>query len=893
MRRLLRWVLRLFPRSFRDAYGKEIVEHLTQQSQETRRTRGRLAVAQMWGFQLLDLLRTAWSERTAERQAGPGLLRGTGQDAAFALRALRKRPAFTAVAVITAALGIGATTAMFNVLDAVVLHPLPYHRPDELVTVAHLAPGLEDPRLPQCAATFETYHDNNRVFQAFGAWARSRITITGDPAPEQVEAVWMTPDVFQVLGVRPLLGAPFHNTTLDEEAGRAVISYGFWQRHFGGDPEIIGKILRQENAAWEIVGVMPEDFTFLDTRPDVYLPSFMPEGPSPVAGKFDYEGIARLKRGVTLDAANRDVDRMIPLSVERFAWATEADLRSWRLRANVYPLADDVVGHVRSAVWILFGTFGIVLLVATANVANLFMVGVDARQHEIALRHAMGASRVRIVRQLLSESLLVGVLAGALGVPLARGATSLLVRLAPAGLPNAGRIGLDLPVFLFVAFVSVATGLLCGVLPALSYGSADLATSLKEGVRGGGAGRRRSHVRSALAVGEVGLALTLVIGSALMLKSFLALRAVHPGFESPEHVLTFRLAVSVLDNYRNPDATIAFAERVVGRVREIPGVLDASATSALPIEDRGERKPVLTEDAPDATDRPESLKRVKAVAPGYFRVMGIPVQAGRELTWDDTRERRPVVVVSEGLAREYWGSAVAALGRRVRLDPKDPWHEIVGVAGDVHEAGLQEPPPPMVYVAMATEGLEGLGAWVRRSMTYVVRTAGPDPTVVLPGVRRVVASLKPDVPVTEARTLGDLVAKSVARTTFMLTMLTIGAAVAVILGTVGVYGVVAHVFERRTREIGVRMALGADGLDVAWLVVKNAGGIAGPGVAVGLASAFGLSRMLTSLLFEVRPVDAATYLGASGLVILTVLLASYLPARRAASVDTVEALRAE
>jgi predicted permease len=860
-------LLRAYPATFRRQYGAQMSEVFEDRCRAIRRHHGRIAIMALCLGAVGEVLANSSKERigalrrtrhATRKPASAGLFEAALTDVRFALRTFAKNPLFTVVATLTLCVGIGANTAIFSVVNGVLLRPLPYDRPEDLVTVAHTAPGLGYSRLSQSGATYLTYRDQNRVFEVFGAWSPARVSVTGFGDPEWLDAMWITDDVFSVLRVQPSLGSGFITATFPEGSATVILSHGYWQRRFGGDPAVIGRTLQIDLVSFEIVGVMPEGFRFFRDEPSLYLPNYIP----PAAGgirSFDYHGIARLLPGISLDEANRDVARMIPLTVE-FPWATAADLEEWRFGPDVHPLKRDVVGDVGNVLWVLFGMFGLVLLIACANVANLFFVRAETRQREIAVRTAMGASRGRIARQFLAESVVLGLLAGVAGLGLAQAGVGLLVRLAPANLPRLDEITLDPVVLLFALGASVFAGLVFGLFPVLHYGSPHVVTALKEGGRGSSTGKQTHRMRTALAVTQIALALVLLIGSGLMIRSFRALKAVDPGFDRPEEVLTLRLAIPGREVRLEPERAVPITQQILDRLAEVPGVTAVGATSALPMARATNTNSVFVEGFPDQ-DR-SRVRSYKAVAGDYFTAMRIPLMTGRAITWDDIYQRRPVGVVSENFAREFWGDPAAALGKRIRHNATDTWREIVGVVGAVHDRGVDEDAPSVMYWPMAVENFAGFDLWVRRSMAYVIRTTRPNPSNLLPEVRQAIWSVNPNLPLANVRTLDDLVGASMSRTSFTLIMLGIAATVAVFLGTVGIYGVISYIVAQRTKEIGVRMALGARRRDVRRMVLRHGAMVGVGGVILGLAA-------------------------------VVSLLACYIPARRAAAVDPLEALRWE
>jgi predicted permease len=918
MKRILGCALWLFPDAFRARYGEELADLLVEQAREVRRQHGWTGVLRMWAFQGTDLVNAAFAERRAERRSrrrrelrpaypaaesharqrsrGNRQRRGSvfavlAQDVRHSLRAFRRAPVFSAVVMLTLAIGIGGTAAVFGVINGVLLKPLPYEDPDDLVAISHTAEGLGPSRVPLSEAMYLTYRDENRSFEAVGIWSPAQVAVTGAAEPERVEAMWVSEEIFEALRVQPVLGRVFTTREIPEEAAQVILAHGYWQRRLGGDPDVIGTTLYLEGIPWQVIGIMPADFRFLDYEPAVYLPAYV----SPDAGMirtFDHQGIARLRPGTTIEQANRDVARMIPLTAEKFAWATAAELEEWGLRPDLRPLVDAVVGDVGTVLWVLLGTFLAVLLIVCANVANLFLVQSESRQREVALRAALGASRARIARQLLTESVLISIAGGIAGLWLGYAGLRLLLYLAPPNLPRLDEIGMDPLVVVLAIAASIVAGFVFGLVPLLTAGDRSLVSSLKECGLGAATGRRRHRLRTTLAVTQVALATALLIGAGLMIRSFVALNSVDPGFSLPEEVLTVRLPIPRAE-VRNFTDAIPITEQVLSNLNEIPGVMSVGATSSIAMERRSNTNVLYVEDRPlPVGDDPPSCY-YKGIAGDYFATMGIPLLAGRTLTWDDIRSRRPVGLVTENIAREYWGDASAAVGRRIRHHPDDPWREIVGVVGNVRDLGVSEEPPMLVYWPMAVENFAGFDLWVRRDMAYVIRSARPNPASMMPEVREAIWRVKPNLPVANVQTLDEILARSMARTSFTLVMLGIAAVAAVLLGTVGIYGVISYVFAQRTREMGVRIALGATFQDVKWLVLRRGAAVACAGALIGIAAAIGLTRFISTLLYGVTSADTTTFAAAAATVLVVSLLACYLPARRAAKVDPVESLRGE
>jgi putative ABC transport system permease protein len=810
----------------------------------------------------------------------------------YTLRSLGRSPAFTATAVLTLALGIGATTAIFSVVHGVLLKPLPFAEPERLVEIGHEAPGLSMDEVAQSPALYFTYRDEGETFADSGMWSGDVVTVTGKAEPEELPALRVTDGTLPLLGVRPQLGRLF--STADDSPGTpetVLLAHGFWRRHYGADPAAVGQVLRVDGRPREIIGVLPSDLKFLDQDADLYLPFRFDRG-EVWFGNFSYQGIARLEDGVTLEQANADVARMIAIALDSFPMPpgfTRQMAEEARLGPRLRPLKEDVVGDVGRALWILLGTVGIVLLVACANVANLLLVRAEGRQQQLAVRTALGAGRGRLGRELLTESLALGLAGGAAGLGLAASALRLLRALEPQGLPRLDEIGLDPTVLLVTLGLSVLAPVAFGSLPVARLKLADLVAALKEEGRGGTAGARSRRVRDILVAAQVALALVLMIGSGLMVRSFLALQRVDPGFEAPAEVLTLRAPVPTAEAEDLAEVALVH-ERILAELARLPGVTSAGMSSSVTMDGRTSMDPIFLEDFPVPEGQIPALRRFKWIAPGYFETLGNPVLAGRAISWADVHERRPVAVVTRNFALEYWDDPAAALGRRIRINPGSPWREIVGVVGDIRDAGVDQEATAIVYWPMAIADFWGEELFVPRSMAFAVRSPRVGSESFLEEVRAAVWSVNPRLPLAQVRTLDEILARSLARTSFTLVMLGIAAATALLLGGVGIYGVTAYSVAQRSREIGVRMALGARRSDVSRLVLRQGLALAGIGVVVGLGAAVALTRLMSALLFEVAPLDPPTFAAAGLAAALLALAASWLPARRAARVDPVETL---
>jgi putative ABC transport system permease protein len=794
-----------------------------------------------------------------------------------AWRALARAPGFTAVAVLTLALGIGATTAIFSVVHGVLLKPLPFTESERLVSLTHRAPGANLPLVNHGAPTYFTYLDHQRVFDAIGAWDTRQVAITGRGDPERVEALAVSASMLPLLRVRPTLGRPF---TPDEDAPgaplRAVLTHGAWQRWFGGAADAVGRTLLVDGEVAAVIGVLPPSFRFLRTDPAVVLPIRLDRADAARGVSFGFNAVGRLRPGVTLAQADADVARMIPLMPPALAVL--------RMEPNVRPLAEQVIGSVGEVLWVLLAAVGVVLLVACANVANLLLIRAEGRQQEFALRTALGASRGQIARVVLAEGMLLALGAGALGLVLTEGAIALLRRIAPAQLPRVDEIAVDATVLLFALGAASAAGLL-SVLVTVVRGGAPNAAALREGGRAAGDAPARRRTRDALVVAEVALALVLLVVSGLMVRTYVALQQVDPGFAHPETVQTFRVAVAERDD-ADPDAVARTHQAIAERLAQVPGVTRVGLSSHITMDGEDNSNPLHVEGVPLGAGELPPMRRFKTVAPGFFETMGIRLIAGRAVTWDDIHQRRPVAVVSATLAREHWGEPSRAIGRRVRWDPDLPWREVVGVVGDERDDGLDKPPTAIVYWPLLND------SWERLTMAYAVRSSRVGTPTFLGELRQAVWSVDPSLPVAAVRTLDEIAADSTRRASFAMVMLGIAAGMALFLGLVGIHGVIAYAASRRTREIGVRMALGAQPRAVRWLFVRDGLLLAGAGIAIGVLASLSLTRLMSALLFGVAPTDPLTYAAVSSGLAAVAALAAWIPARRASRMDPAVALRA-
>jgi putative ABC transport system permease protein len=822
-------------------------------------------------------------------------------DVRYAVRGLWRSPLFTAVALLTLAIGCGANTAIFSVVDGVLLKPLPYPDPDELVAVWHVAPGapgLADVSggLRLSPSMLVTYQEENRTFEQIGMWVDNTVTVTGLGEPEQVRNIGVLGDVLQALQVPPLLGRWLDAT--DEsptDARRVMLTYAYWQRRFGGDPNVIGRTITINSTPNEIVGVMPQGFRILDTQSDLVMPI-----PTARTGLTPYpffgRGVARLKPGVSIEQANADIARLLPQWVERFGYpgpgggraAAENYLGRWKIAPALRPLKDDVVGDVGNVLWVVMGTIGVVLVIACANVMNLLLVRAEKRRPELAVRGALGAGSWRIARAIMIESVLVGVAGGALGVGVAAAALGLIKRLAPATLPRVDAIALDARTMLFSLVVSAIAGLLLGLVPALRYGGPKLAVALRSGGRTGMQGKSQHRVQDALVVGQVALALVLIVSSVLMIRTFQALRTVEPGFTEAQTLQTVRLGIppQLEGNARN---IARLQSSIAAAIERIPGVSSVGFATALPMDGTyGFWDSIAIEGRERDASAASPLRSYKFVSPGLFRTTGARLVAGRELEQADIDDNRPVALVSENLAREIWGEPAAAIGKRVSANGRF-FREIVGVVQDTYDNGLQEPPPTTFYQPTYLPE----GDFAQNNVVFAIRSSRAGSATLIREIEQAVWSVNANLALAGVRTMQDYYDRSLARTSFTLVMLAIAGAAALVLGVVGLYGTISYVVAQRRREIAIRLALGAQQRAVTRAFVLYGAGLAAVGVLIGLGAAAAVTRFMSAILFGVGALDPLTYTGVSLALAAAAVLASWLPARRAAAVDPMETLRAE
>jgi putative ABC transport system permease protein len=811
-----------------------------------------------------------------------------------ALRRLVRAPLFTAVALLTLAVGIGANTAIFSVVNGILLKPLPYPHPEDLVAVWLAAPGLNIKDLNLGPADYFIFREQNRTFQDIGLYMGSTVNVTGFGEPEQASGLMVSDGLLPVLGATPALGQSF--TQADDQPGSpdtVILTYGYWQRKFGGDRFVVGKMINVDGAPHEIVGVMRQDFSFGGPNLALLFPIKFDRAKTFLL-PFNYDAIARLKPGVTMAEANTDVARMLPIVLRSFPPPPGYSLKMFedaRMAPNLRTLKQHVVGDVGKLLWVLMGSISFVLLIACANVANLLLVRAQGRQQELAIRAALGATPRRIAAELLFENLFLALLGGVLGLALAYAALRVLVAMAPAGLPRLEEIGIDAFTLLFSLAASLVASLLFGSVPVLKYAGKRVETDLRQGGRSMSEGRERHRSRSVLVVVQVALAVILLISSGLMIRTFHALTTVDPGFAAPEQLQTFRVNIPDTD-VKDPEGVVRAQEEILRKIEAVPGVSSVGLSMSIPMDGNG------WEDTVFVKDRKYSLgelpiHRFRFVAPGFFKTLGTSFVAGRDFTWSDIYNKVPLAIISEKMARENWRDPSLALGQQIRANSKDDWREVVGVVRDVHDDGLDKEPSSSVYWPILAAHFTGTELDVRRYVAYSIRTRRAGSETFMSEVRRAVWSVDSNLPLADVHTVDYLYRTSMARTSFTLVMLAIAGSMALLLGMVGLYGVIAYSVSQRRREIGIRSALGAQQWELTGMFVRHAMHLTGGGVTCGLVAALALTRLMSSLLFGIKPNDPATFAVVTIVLVSSAAVSSYLPARGAAAVNPIEALRAE
>jgi predicted permease len=891
------WLERIFRRrQLGDELAEELRGHVEEKTEQLMRlenlprTEAREAALRAFG-------NTALVETRSREVWQWPRLESVLADLKLALRRLIKSPGFATTVLLTLAIGIGANTAVFSVVNSVLLKPLPYPDSDQLVSLWLNAPGAAglasfQKGLPLSASMYFAFSENNRSFQSLGIWTTNKANVLGLARPEEVNIVLVTDGVLEALGVPQLTGREL--TAADQVPNgpkNVVLSYGYWQRRFGGDRGVIGRTIVIDSEARTIVGVMPRGFRVVDQEFDILVPFAFERNKQQLAG-FGYQGIGRLKPGVTIPEANADLARTIPIWMDSFSNGPGSDSHwylKWRITPDLHSLKQEVIGNAGSALWIVMGTIGLVLLIACVNVANLLLVRAEARQLELSIRAALGAGRGRIARELLSESVLLGVLGGMLGIGVAAAALRLLVSIGPANLPRLHEISLDAGSLFFTLVLSILSGLFFGSIPAWKYFRSQATMSLGA-TRSVSSSRERNRSRNILVVVQVAMALVLLVCAVLMIRTFQQLCRVDPGFADAARLQTLHIAIPQ-SSIADPRMVTRVGNNIADKLASIPGVTSVGFADAVPMEGvESDWNSLHAEGKTYAGEPP--LRYFNYVSPGYVEALGTRLVAGRDFRWNEIYDLQPKLIVSENLAREEWGSAAAAIGKRVQQFSGGPWHQVIGVAQDVRYNGVDEGAPAIVYWPVMVNS-PFLGMYTPRLVTFAVRSSRAGSEAFLNEIQRAVGSVNADLPVASLRTMQEIYSKSLARTSFTLVMLAIAAAMALALGVIGIYGVISYAVSQRTREIGIRLALGAEKGELRWMFVRSALALTGIGVVIGLGAAAAIAQLMRTLLFGVSPLDPLSFAVVPLILVLAAALASFLPASRATAVNPADALRAE
>ena len=893
--RFYRALLWAYPRQFRERYHNELIAFFRDERRHARYQRPGIGFLLFWLKTTIDLTRSSFRQRlyvssptyvlelSPERRTMGDKMQSVLQDVGYALRSMIKRPAFTLVVLFTLALGIGANAAIFSVLYNVVFKSLPYEDPENLVMVwEHNYPRSRETNVVS-GANFAAWSEQSTSFEALAALTEYSATLTGEGEPERVGVVSASSTFFPLVGVQAQRGRVFLPTDDVAEGARlAVLTHEFWQRRFGGDPNVIGRTITLNGSVVEVIGILPRGFEFDLTytfnptgRQDLWIPQLVPDELREARGRW-LQVLGRLAPGVSLASAQSQMSTLAGRLEQEFPEYQTG----WGVR--IVRLQQQIVGDARSALLILFGAVSFVLLIACANVANLLLSRSSGRQQEIAVRTALGAGRGRVIQQLLTENTLLAIGGGVLGLLLAFGAVSALATLGPENLPRLETIGINGVVIVFTLGASLLTGLLFGLLPAIRLSGFDLKNALTEGGMRGGHGVRHRRTRDALVIAEIALSLMLLVGAGLLLRSFAKLLDTGVGFPT-ENIVSAQLQLHS-SAYPDEQQRVRTFEDLVERVVALPGVTAASAISGLPLAGPATGTSFWVNDRPIPADGEHPVADIRWVHRDYHRTMGIQLVDGRAFSQADTDDSPLVVVISEFAANEFWPNE-SAIGKTLSM----PWGdtlvaEIVGVVGDVRHNGPSEEPRSMIYWHHVQ--------FPMNNMAIVARTA-VEPFSVVSAIRREVAQIDPDLPIYSVRTMDSYLSDAVAPARFSMLALGLFAVVAVLLASIGIYGVMSYSVAQRTRELGIKMALGAGGTNLLLQVVKDGLILIAIAAALGIGGALALSRFMSQMVFEVSPTDPITIVGVTGLLVTVALLACYLPARRASRVDPMVALRHE
>ena len=826
-------------------------------------------------------------------------------DLKLVARRMWRSPGFAVTVLLTLSVGIGANTAVFSVVDSVLLRPLPYPKSDRLVTLSLQAPGAAGlasfrDGLLLSPSLFLTFAEHNRAFQSLGVWRAGTANLTGIGQPEEVHTIVVSSGLLETLAVSPLAGRWLNAGDQMPNGSRSVmISYGFWQRQFGGQRSVIGQTIRLDTQSWQIVGIMPRGFKVVDTEFDVLrpCPSCFDPGHQIMEG-FGWYGVGRLKSGVSISQADADITSLIPVWMDSWSDGPGSNshfFENWRIIAALKPLKQQVIGGIGSVLWLVMGTIGVVMLIVCTNVANLLLVRANSREQELAVRAALGASRSRIARELIFESLALGVVGGAAGIGVAYAALRLLSAIGPVNLPRLSEISLSFESLCFTAGLSIFSGIFFGSIVSLKYSRVRPGGALRGSSRTASTGRDRHRSQNVLVVAQIAMALVLLVCAGLMMRSFAVLLNTEPGFSDPKHLQTMRVAI-LQSIASDPVAVTRMQNQIADKLAQLPGVSSVGYAANLPMDGLEPNWNSIFVQGRDGWGAKSTLpmRLFNYTSPNYFHTMGSRMIAGREFTWDEVYNQRPVSIVSENLARELFGSAQAAIGKQITYFQPMPWHQIIGVVEDARHNGVDAPAPAIVYWPTMSANLYGpepLDAV--RGVTFVVRSGRAGSESLTQEMQQAVWQINGELPVSGLRTMQEIDSKSLARTSFTLTMLGIAAALALALGVIGIYGVISYSVSQRTREMGIRIALGAQKSELRWIFVRSALTLAGAGLVLGFCAAAAVAQLMRTLLVGISPLDPLSFATVALILVVAACVASFLPASRIFAINPADVLKAE
>ncbi|HTM18438.1 MAG TPA: ABC transporter permease [Terracidiphilus sp.] len=901
----MRWLERIFRGSHLDEeLAEEVQEHIEERTEQIMRlenlSRDEARQIALRAFGNPTLVKTR-SREVWEWQR----LEALAADFKLVARRLSRSPGFAASVLLTLSIGIGANTAVFSVVNSVLLKPLPYPQPDRLVTLSLQAPGAAGlasfrDGLLLSPSMYLTFAEHNRAFESLGVWSAGTANLTGIGQPKEVHVITVSNGLLETLAVPALAGRWLNADDQKPNASKSVmIGYGFWQRQFGGQRSVIGKTIRLDTQSWQIVGIMPRGFRVVDSEFDILRPSPASFDPHhQIMEGFAWNGVGRLKDGVSIRQADADISSLIPVWMD--SWSDGPNSNShffdaWRIAGSLKPLKQQVVGGIGGVLWLVMGTIGMVMLIVCTNVANLLLVRADSRQQELAVRAALGAGRGRIARELIFESLALGVVGGVGGIAVAYAALRCLSSVGPVNLPRLSEISLSPESLGFTAGLAVFSGLFFGSIVSLKYSHIAPGAGLRVSSRTASAGRDRHRSQNVLVVAQVAMALVLLVCAGLMMRSFAVLLNTEPGFADAEHLQTMRVAI-LPSIASDAVAVTRMQNEIADKLAQLPGVSSVGYAADVPMDGFEPNWNSIFVQGRDPWGAKSTLpmRLFNYTSPRYFSTMGSRMIAGREFTWDDVYNQRPVVILSENLARELFGSAGAAVGKQITYFEPMPWHQIIGVVEDARHNGVDAPAPACVYWPTMSANLYGpepLDAV--RGVTFVARSQRAGSQSLTQEMQQAVWQVNGDLPVSGLRNMHEIESRSLERISFTLTMIGIAAAMALALGVIGIYGVISYTVSQRMREMGIRIALGAQKSQLRWMFVRTALQLTGVGLIIGFGVAAGVVQLMRSLLFGVRPLDPLSFGVMTIVLMMAAVLASYLPASRVARINPADVLKAE